>query len=51
MLTYFLSTCTLNPAPLITLTTIAYAINTITQLIFPFVDPGIVPKILIDYEE
>lgn len=51
MLTYFLSTCTLSPTPLIAVTAIAYSINTITQLIFPFVDPGIVPKILIDYEE
>jgi hypothetical protein len=32
-------------------TSLFYAINTITQLIIPFVDPGVIPKILLNYDD
>ena len=36
---------------IIVVTAIIYTLCTITQLIIPFVDPGIIPKILLNYDE
>jgi hypothetical protein len=36
---------------IIAVTSVIYIICTITQLTIPFVDPGIIPKILLNYDE
>jgi hypothetical protein len=35
---------------IIVVTSIIYAVTTVTQLLFPFIDPGIIPKILLNYD-
>jgi hypothetical protein len=51
MLLYFIFTRKAMEAGIIAVTSIIYAISTITQLLIPFVDPGIIPKILLNYDE
>ena len=50
MLIYFIFTTREMDVGIIVVTSIIYAIATVTQLLFPFVDPGIIPKILLKYD-
>jgi palmitoyltransferase ZDHHC9/14/18 len=51
MLIYFIFTVQESHLVLIALTVAAYAVNTLVQLVFPFIDPGVLPKILLHYDE
>jgi hypothetical protein len=50
MLIYFIVTVKLMGDALVAVTSVAYSIFTIIYLAFPFVDPGIIPNILSDYD-
>lgn len=49
MLLYFIFTAPKASPSLLILTVFAYIIVTAINIIFPFVDPGILPKILFSY--
>lgn len=50
MIVYFAVTVKENKTPVIVTTAILYAATAALHIIFPFVDPGVVPSILQDFE-
>jgi hypothetical protein len=46
MVIYFVFTVKLNGKDIVAATAVLYAVTTILQLAFPFVDPGVIPGIL-----
>lgn len=51
MVVYFIFTAPAASPLLLVLTCIVYLTSTMVNLLFPFVDPGIIPKILFSYEK
>lgn len=49
MLLYFIFTAPKASPSLLILTVFAYIIVTVINIVFPFVDPGVLPKILFSY--
>ena len=51
MVVYYVFTCKVTTTAELALTIIAHVFTTAINLVFPFVDPGIIPKILYQHEE
>lgn len=51
VIVYFVFTLSSMNLGMVLATLIAYAICTAVHIVFPFIDPGIIPKILPDFDD